>query len=396
MIALAFETRDRPSGPHPPNPRNAMFHLALTRRLVLPIAVAAFVGVAAPSARSQDDAVQNATKDPGMYAVFETSMGDVVCRLHYDKVPVTVANFVGLATGKKEWKDPKTGEMVTRPLYDGIKFHRVIKDFMIQGGDPLENGRGGPGYSFTDEFHPDLRHDKPGILSMANSGPNTNGSQFFITHVPTPWLDDKHSIFGEVIAGQDVVDAMAAVEMQGPQKSLPVTDIILEKVNIVRTGPEAEAFDWEAEWAKKDEVIARMEAAKTEREAMQLKQLGETLGVDLSKAVEGEDGLKWVVREEGSGTAPNKGQVIRAHYTGYLTDGTKFDSSVDRGQPFETPIGVGRVIKGWDLAFADMKPGEKRVLIIPSDLGYGARGAGGAIPPNATLVFDVELLEVVK
>jgi FKBP-type peptidyl-prolyl cis-trans isomerase len=311
-------------------------------------------------------------------------------------VPVTVANFVGLATGKKEWKDPKTGEMVTRPLYDGIKFHRVIKDFMIQGGDPLENGRGGPGYSFTDEFHPDLRHDKPGILSMANSGPNTNGSQFFITHVPTPWLDDKHSIFGEVIAGQDVVDAMAAVEMQGPQKSLPVTDIILEKVNIVRTGPEAEAFDWEAEWAKKDEVIARMEAAKTEREAMQLKQLGETLGVDLSKAVEGEDGLKWVVREEGSGTAPNKGQVIRAHYTGYLTDGTKFDSSVDRGQPFETPIGVGRVIKGWDLAFADMKPGEKRVLIIPSDLGYGARGAGGAIPPNATLVFDVELLEVVK
>jgi FKBP-type peptidyl-prolyl cis-trans isomerase len=267
---------------------------------------------------------------------------------------------------------------------------------MIQGGDPLENGRGGPGYSFTDEFHPDLRHDKPGILSMANSGPNTNGSQFFITHVPTPWLDDKHSIFGEVIAGQDVVNAMADVPMQGPDKSLPVSDILLKKVTIVRTGPEAKAFDWEAEWAKKDQVIARMEAAKAEREATQSKELGEKLGVDLDKAVAGEGGLKWVVREEGTGKSPTKGQLIRAHYTGYLTDGTKFDSSVDRGTPFETPIGVGRVIKGWDLAFADMKPGEKRVLIIPSELGYGARGAGGAIPPNATLIFDVELLEIVK
>ncbi len=373
-----------------------MFHLALTRRLVLPIAAAVITGVAASSARAQDDAVTDPTKEPGMYAVFETSMGDVTCRLFHEETPVTVANFVGLATGEKEWKDPKTGEMVTRPIYDGIKFHRVIKDFMVQGGDPLENGRGGPGYSFTDEFHPDLRHDQPGMLSMANSGPNTNGSQFFITHVPTPWLDDKHSIFGQVVAGQDVINAMAEVDMKGPQNSLPVVDIILEKVTIVRTGEKAEAFDWNAEWEKRGEVIERMKRQKAEREANQMDAMAEKLGVNLADAVEGEDGLKWVVKAEGSGETPAKGDTIRAHYTGYLTDGTKFDSSVDRGQPFETPIGVGRVIKGWDVAFADMKPGEKRLLIIPPELGYGARGAGGVIPPNATLLFDVELLEVVK
>jgi peptidylprolyl isomerase len=300
--------------------------------------------------------------------------------------------------GEKEWKDPTTGEMVKRPFYDGLKFHRCIPDFMIQGGCPLGNGRGGPGYSFSDEFHPKLRHDKPGVLSMANSGPGTNGSQFFITHVPTPWLDDKHSVFGQCIVGQDVVNAMAKVEMKGPSRpgnpaSIPLIDIMLTKVRIVRTGDAAAAFDWQAEFAKETELVERMRQHKAEQEGAQKVQLAEKLGFDLSKAEKTAEGLEWVVRREGTGAKPTAGQTITAHYTGYLLDGTKFDSSVDRGQPFQTPIGLGRVIKGWDIAFLDMKIGEKRILIIPAELGYGARGYGnGVIPPNATLVFDVELL----
>jgi peptidylprolyl isomerase len=376
--------------------------LKLTPRSVWTAASAVLLGLAAfypNSAAAEDEAVKEATKADGLYAVFETSMGPIVCQLHYDKVPVTVANFVGLAAGEREWRDPKTGEMVTRPFYDGLKFHRVIASFMIQGGCPLGNGRGGPGYSFTDEFHADLRHSAPGVLSMANSGPNTNGSQFFITHVATPWLDDKHSVFGQCILGQDVVNAMAEVEMKGPgpQPSIPVEDIMLERVLIVRTGAEAEAFDWTAEFAKQEEVIARMRKERQEKEKSMKEGIAKTLGIDLGAIVTTPSGLEYVVREEGTGVKPTSGQTISAHYTGYLLDGSKFDSSVDRGQPFETPIGVGRVIKGWDEAFADMKVGEKRVLFIPSGLGYGARGAGGGrIPPNATLVFDVELLDIVE
>ena len=362
------------------------------------VVLAALLGVVAGSpgsASAEDEAVTKATQEDGLYVVFDTTLGTIVCKLYADEVPVTVGNFVGLVTGEQEWRDPQSGEMVTRPFYDGLKFHRVIKDFMIQGGCPLGNGRGGPGYSFTDEFDPNLRHSGPGVLSMANSGPGTNGSQFFITHVATPWLDDRHSIFGIVVLGQDVVDAMAEVEMKGPQGSTPLEDIILTKATIVRTGAAAEAFDWRAEFAKQEEAIARMEAQKAEREMEQKKELFTTLGIADSDVVQHESGLEYVVREAGSGNQPSQGQTITAHYTGYLLDGSKFDSSVDRGTPFSTQIGVGRVIRGWDIAFQDMKVGEKRVLIIPSDLGYGERGAGGGkIPPGATLVFDVELISV--
>ena len=366
--------------------------------VLLGVALVGALGGSSAYLFAQDDAVKEATKADGLYAVFDTSMGPVVCKLHFDKVPVTVANFVGLALGEQTWKDPKTGADSNKPFYDGLTFHRCIKDFMIQGGCPLGTGTGNPGYRFSDEFHPDLRHDEPGVLSMANSGPNTNGSQFFITHVPTPWLDDKHSVFGRCVLGQDVLNKMATVKMEGsgPRASKPAEPIMLKKLSIVRTGAAAKAFDWKTEYAKQDEVKRRMEKQQADQLNQELAVMAGKLDFDLSKIQTTSDGLKYVVTGEGSGDKPSKGQTISAHYTGYLLNGNKFDSSVDRGQPFQTEIGVGRVIRGWDIAFLDMKRGEKRVLIIPPELGYGARGAGGAIPPNATLIFVVELLDLVK
>ena len=165
-----------------------------------------------------------------IHAVFETSKGIIVFELYHDKTPITVANFIGLAKGKKEWVDPRTQEKVKKPLYDDTIFHRVIPNFMIQGGDPLGMGYGGPGYKFEDEFSDDLKFDKPGKLAMANSGPNTNGSQFFITVKPTPWLNNHHTIFGQVIEGQEIVDAITKVKRD--EKDKPIEPIILKKVII--------------------------------------------------------------------------------------------------------------------------------------------------------------------
>jgi peptidyl-prolyl cis-trans isomerase A (cyclophilin A) len=175
---------------------------------------------------------QSQEKKQPVYATLKTSIGDVVILLYDDKAPRTVANFVALASGTKEWTDPKTGAKVKRPLYNGTIFHRVIPGFMIQGGDPLGNGTGGPGYRFEDEFNPDLKHSKPGILSMANAGPDTNGSQFFITQKATPWLDGKHSVFGEVVKGQNVVDAIANVPRDSRDR--PIKDVTLKEVLITR------------------------------------------------------------------------------------------------------------------------------------------------------------------
>ncbi|HEY1269998.1 MAG TPA: peptidylprolyl isomerase [Candidatus Binatia bacterium] len=167
-----------------------------------------------------------------LYATIKTSMGDIVVHLFDDKAPKTVANFVDLATGKKEWTDPKTGQKVKRPFYNGIIFHRVIPGFMIQAGDPLGTGFGGPGYRFEDEFNPDLRHSKAGILSMANAGPNTNGSQFFITVAARPQLDDHYSVFGEVVKGQGVVDAISKVTRDPNDK--PLKDVVIKEIVVSR------------------------------------------------------------------------------------------------------------------------------------------------------------------
>lgn len=306
----------------------------------------------------------------GLYAKFITNKGDILVSLTYDKTPGTVGNFVGLAEGKIE----NAAKPLNTPYYDGLVFHRVIADFMIQGGDPQGTGSGGPGYQFDDEFHPELKHDTPGVLSMANAGPGTNGSQFFITHVETPWLDNKHTVFGKVVEGQDIVDAI----QQGDK---------IEKLEIVRVGETAE--NWDA-------VVAfeKFVESKKEREAAALKKQEELI----NKLTEGFEktasGLYYNVTEEGSGNKPNKGDVVSVHYTGMLLDGTVFDSSHQRNKPIEFPVGTGQVIKGWDEGLLLFTEGTKARLVIPSDLAYGSHGAGGVIPPNATLIFDVELVKI--
>ncbi|MDC7126771.1 MAG: peptidylprolyl isomerase [Spirochaetales bacterium] len=307
----------------------------------------------------------------GLYAEMKTSKGTILLELEYKKTPMTVTNFVGLAEGII--KNSK-GE---GPFYDGLTFHRVIPDFMIQGGDPLGNGTGGPGYKFPDEFDSSLKHDKPGILSMANSGPGTNGSQFFITHVPTPWLDGKHTVFGHVVEGQDVVNAIE----QGDK---------IEKVTIIRQGADAEAF--KADQASFDKLVKDTAARAKAKLEEARKAETDLINKNWPGAIETESGLKYIVEKEGDGGAsPKMGTSVTVHYTGTLLDGTKFDSSVDRGEP--ATFKVGQVIEGWNEALMGMTKGEKRTLIIPPELGYGERGYPGVIPSNAYLVFEVELLD---
>ena len=306
----------------------------------------------------------------GLYAKFHTSKGEILVELEYEKIPGTVGNFVGLAEGDLENEAKPQGT----PYYDGLIFHRVIPDFMVQGGDPKGTGVGGPGYQFEDEIHPDLKHDRPGILSMANAGPGTNGSQFFITHVATPWLDGKHTVFGHVVEGQDVVDAIK----QGDK---------IEKLEIIREGEAAKNF-------KAVETFRQFNGAKAEREAAAKKQQEELMG-ELAQGFEKtESGLRYKLVSEGSGKKAEKGKTVSVHYKGMLADGTVFDSSYKRKQPIDFPLGKGHVIEGWDEGIQLLKEGDKARFVIPAHLGYGDRGAGGVIPPNATLVFDVELMKV--
>ena len=306
----------------------------------------------------------------GLYAKFNTSKGDVLVNLEYQKTPGTVGNFVALAQGNLENSVKKQGE----PYYNGLKFHRVIPDFMIQGGCLLGTGTGNPGYKFEDEFHPDLKHDKPGILSMANAGPGTNGSQFFITHIPTDWLDGKHTVFGNVIEGQDIVDSIG----QGD---------VLETLEIIAVGSDAEAF-------KAVEAFRSFEGAREKNLAKQKA----AVEAELDKLATGfektESGLRYQILQKGSGSQATKGATVSVHYKGQLSDGTVFDSSYKRKEPIEFALGTGQVIAGWDEGVALLNVGDKARFVIPSHLGYGAQGAGGVIPPNANLIFDVELVEV--
>lgn len=325
--------------------------------------------------------------EDGLYANMVTNKGTMLIKLYEEQAPMTVANFTGLAEGKI--KNSAKAEGV--PYYDGVIFHRVIKDFMIQGGDPDGRGTGGPGYSFEDEFDASLKHDKKGVLSMANSGPATNGSQFFITEVPTPWLDGRHAIFGQVVDGLDVIDTIANVEKDGQDK--PKENVVIEKVEVIRKGVHykeydpAESFETaRANHAKKLEEQKAKEAAEKAKEVERLKELE-------SKAQATDSGLKYVIEKEGEGAKPVHGDAINVHYTLRLADGEKVDSSYDRQDPLRVTVGVTGLIQGWMEALTMFNRGSKVMLIIPSHLGYGDRGAGRVIPPNATLYFDMEVLE---
>ncbi|GGH02915.1 peptidyl-prolyl cis-trans isomerase [Polaribacter pacificus] len=306
----------------------------------------------------------------GIYAKFNTTKGAILVELAYDKTPGTVGNFVALAEGNLENEVKPQGT----PYYNGLKFHRVISDFMIQGGCPQGTGTGNPGYKFDDEFHPDLRHDAPGKLAMANSGPATNGSQFYITHVPTPWLDNKHTVFGTVIEGQDIVDAVE----QGDT---------LDSIEILRVGEEAEAFN-------AVEAFRTFEGSRAKREAEQLAKQRELLDQVAKGYDETASGLRYQILQKGTGKKANKGDMVSVHYKGQLIDGTVFDSSYKRKEPIDFAVGVGQVIAGWDEGIQLLQVGDKARMVIPSHLAYGEAGAGGVIPPNATLIFDVELMKV--
>ncbi len=306
----------------------------------------------------------------GLYAKFNTNKGEVLVALEFQKTPGTVGNFVALAEGNMENSAKPQGT----PYYDGLKFHRVIPDFMVQGGCPEGTGTGNPGYKFDDEFHPDLKHSGPGILSMANAGPGTNGSQFFITHIATDWLDGNHTVFGKVVEGQDVVDAIA----QGDE---------IETVEIVRVGTEAEAFN-------AIEAFRTFEGSREKRIAEERAEKAAELEKYAAGFESTDSGLRYQIIQKGNGTKAEKGKTVSVHYKGSLTDGTVFDSSYKRNAPIDFALGMGQVIAGWDEGISLLNVGSKARFVIPSDLGYGARGAGGVIPPDATLIFDVELMDV--
>jgi len=308
--------------------------------------------------------------DNGLYAKIKTTKGDILLNLEFEKTPATVGNFVALAEGNMENSVKPQGTK----YYDGLKFHRVIENFMVQGGCPQGTGTGNPGYSFEDEFHNDLKHDKPGILSMANSGPATNGSQFFITHIETPWLDNKHTVFGNVIEGQNVVDAIAQED-------------ILESIEIIKVGEAAENFN-------AIEAFRSFEGARDKKIAETKKQMDAELDKIAAGFKKTDSGLRYQIIQKGSGKKAVKGDNISVHYKGQLLNGTVFDSSYQRKQPIDFQVGIGQVIKGWDEGLQLMQVGDKARLVIPSELAYGSQGAGGVIPPNATLIFDVELMDV--
>ena len=336
----------------------------------------------------------------GLYAEIVTDKGIILLELADEKAPLTVANFVGLAEGKLKVFD--TIEH-TKPYYNGVKFHRVIANFMIQGGDPTGTGSGGPGYKFFDEADNGLMHTGPGILSMANAGPATNGSQFFITHVATPHLNGKHTVFGKVISGQDVVDAIA----QGD---------VMNEVNIIRKGFKCK-FSYKPSKVFKAEYARLAELAKIEEErrvklrALDNVRLAECKARDIPEykayfyemikkdhpnVLQTESGLVYEILEDGTGEHPEKGDGIALHYTGTHVYGDKFDSSVDRNAPLNFDYLVMGLIPGFNEGVGLSKEGMKITLYIPYYLAYGPQGRMPTIPPYSDLIFELDILEVEK
>ncbi|MCR9171731.1 MAG: peptidylprolyl isomerase [bacterium] len=340
------------------------------------------------------------TKDlamaPGMYAVFETTKGKIICQLEFEKTPMTVANFVGLIEGNFEG----AGAKITEPYFDGIKFHRVINDFMIQGGDPTGTGRGGPGYRFPDEIVPELKHSKPGILSMANSGKNTNGSQFFITHKATPWLDGKHTVFGHVVQGQDVVDAIEQNDT-------------MDKVTVLRVGEKAKAFNASETfqtlyqpfyeefvlWPQYMDSVSKMsiedfnagfyEMVKSSLPKKKARKLKQT-----------ESGLVYILDKRGKRRKMvTPGDTLDVHTEGlHRNSGEPFFNTRDEGaesMKFQFQNPRRRMVNGFEEALQLMGQGGSGTFYLPYHLAYGKGGNPGAkIKPYEDVIFKVDVLSV--
>ena len=339
--------------------------------------------------------------EDGVYAEFKTNKGIFIAKLHHEDTPLTVSNFVDLAEGNNEMVD---SVYKGKKFYNGLTFHRIIKDFMLQGGDPLGTGSGSPGYTFPDEFVDSLKHTKKGILSMANSGPATNGSQFFITLKETPWLDGKHTIFGEIVEGQALVDSIGLVETSKPGDK-PVVPVIINELNILRIG--------NVKLASFKEGMEVNEKKMQEEQAAMLKIASETaevLATQKEKAEELPSGLKILFTEKGDGVQPAEGTKILMNYAGYLENGTLFDSNIeevakrydvwdhrraDGGGYAPTPSDYSkdaRLIPGFREGLLSMSIGDKATIFIPAHLAYGERGIPNVIPPNSDLVFELELV----
>ena len=339
------------------------------------LAVFALTSCTAKSSNTKETNLEALNGKEGVFAVLETEKGTIILNLFYKETPITVSNFVGLAEGTLDAAKGK-------PFYDGLKFHRVISDFMIQGGDPQGNGTGGPGYKFADEFVEGYVFDKPGKLAMANSGTNTNGSQFFITHVPTDWLNYKHTIFGEVLEGQDVVNKVA----QGDS---------IKSLKIVRQGKDAEAFKvtqasfdaLKAEGAKKADTFKEEMAKKTIAKVIE--------GCEKSKS-----GIYYKVLKQGSGPVCGKGKKVTVEYKLYLPD-TKQILDVTSGfhpqghEPIDFTTGAGQMIPGFDKMVSQMKYGETRTMILPPATAYGPMGGIPQLGVGADdyICFDVTLIK---
>jgi cyclophilin family peptidyl-prolyl cis-trans isomerase len=355
--------------------------------------------------------------EDGIYAEFVTNKGIMVAKLDYKEAPVTVANFIALVEGTHpNLPDSLKGKR----YYDGTTFHRVIDKFMIQGGDPTGTGSGSPGYKFSDEFHPSLKHDKPGVLSMANSGPATNGSQFFITEVPTPNLDNRHAVFGELVIGLDVQDSISNVAVsQGNNK--PVEPVIIETINIIRVGKDAEAFDAAKIYTEELPKIEEKQKLLKEEEQAKMKESAKQAGQDFLKKNEAlggtikelPTGLIMIVTEAENGVKPNSSQKVLVNYAGFFEDGSLFDTSwadiakennvyneqrdTQGGyKPFPMIYNeTAQLVPGFREAMLNMNVGDKARVFIPSYLGYGANGMG-PIPPNSNLIFDLEIVGIAE
>jgi cyclophilin family peptidyl-prolyl cis-trans isomerase len=333
--------------------------------------------------------------EDGVYADIETKNGSIILELYAKDVPMTVANFITLAEGTNE---KVTDSLKGKKFYDGLKFHRVVKNFIVQGGDILGNGRGNPGYKFQDEFPKDstgnllCKHDSAGILSMANPGPSANGSQFFITYRPTPNLDGKHSVFGKVVTGQSVADSI-------------VPNDTIKSVRIVRKGAEAKKFDAVkvfnegiAKYAdiEKERIAKLAEVEKTRYENYIKNRDAFYKKMDVSKAKKTDSGLQFLKLKSKSGKKVTDNKDITVHYTLYFGDGKKLQSTLDKGsKAFTFNLSKRPMIPGFKEAVLKMREGEKARLFIPYYLAYGERG-GGPFPPKMDVVFDLEILKVGK